>query len=60
MNEVNHMECVRFIAAIKDGIHSVATISREINFAEQGGNKLPQSKCEFRNSQYEYDNENKY
>jgi len=33
----------QFIAAFKDGIYSVQQDFREIDFAIQGGNKLPHS-----------------
>jgi hypothetical protein len=34
----------QFIAAFNDGIYSVPSKCREINFTKQGGNKLPHSK----------------
>ncbi len=34
----------QFIAAFNDGIYSVPSKCREINFAKQGGNKFPLSK----------------
>ena len=34
----------QFIAAFNDGIYSVLSKFREINFAKQGGNKFPHSK----------------
>jgi hypothetical protein len=42
----------QFIAAFNDGIYSVSSKSREINFTKQGGNKLPHSKerCHARKS----------
>jgi hypothetical protein len=42
----------QFIAAFKDGIYSVPSKCREINFTKQGGNKLPHSKerCHARKS----------
>jgi hypothetical protein len=42
----------QFIAAFNDGIYSVPSKCREINFTKQGGNKLPHSKerCHARKS----------
>jgi hypothetical protein len=42
----------QFIAAFNDGIYSVLSKLREINFAKQGGNKFPHSKerCHARKS----------
>ena len=42
----------QFIAAFNDGIYSVPSKCREINFTEQGGNKLPHSmeRCHARKS----------
>ena len=42
----------QFIAAFNDGIYSVPSTCREINFAKQGGNKLPHSteRCHARKS----------
>jgi len=42
----------QFIAAFNDGIYSVPSKCREINFAKQGGNKLPHSteRCHARKS----------
>jgi len=34
----------QLVAAFNDGINSVPSEYREINFAKQGGNKLPHSK----------------
>jgi hypothetical protein len=45
-------EVRQFIAAFNDGIYSVPSKLREINFAKQGGNKFPHSKerCHARKS----------
>jgi hypothetical protein len=42
----------QFIAAFNDGIYSVPSKCREINFTKQGGNELPHSKerCHARKS----------
>jgi hypothetical protein len=42
----------QFIAAFNDGIYSVPSKCREINFTKQGGNKLPHSmeRCHARKS----------
>jgi hypothetical protein len=42
----------QFIAAFNDGIYSVQSKCREINFTKQGGNELPHSKerCHARKS----------
>ena len=37
----------QFIAAFNDGIYSVPSKCREINFTKQSGNKLPHSKERF-------------